>query len=104
MIKDIKYVGFELWQVKAGSIFDNIIVTDSLAEAKKLAEETWGKLKAAEKEMMDKIKKVRERRGEEILHGVELARSCCRGALAAVVWLGQRRPPCGSDIRPRHSD
>ena len=64
MIKDIKYVGFELWQVKAGSIFDNIIVTDSLAEAKKLAEETWGKLKAAEKEMMDKIKKVRERRGE----------------------------------------
>merc|ERR1719453_3063319 len=25
---DLKYVGFELWQVKAGSLFDNILVTD----------------------------------------------------------------------------
>merc|ERR1712078_412877 len=25
-------VGFELWQVKAGTIFDNIIVTDSVGE------------------------------------------------------------------------
>jgi len=31
-------VGFELWQVKAGSIFDNIIVTDDVEEAKKFAE------------------------------------------------------------------
>lgn len=42
---DSKYVGFELWQVKAGSIFDNIIVTDSVAEAKKFADATWGKNK-----------------------------------------------------------
>ncbi|KIZ03137.1 Calreticulin Flags: Precursor [Monoraphidium neglectum] len=57
LIKDTKYVGFELWQVKSGSIFDNIIVTDDLAEAKKLAEETWGKSKDAEKAMQEKIKK-----------------------------------------------
>jgi hypothetical protein len=56
--KDIKYVGFELWQVKAGTIFDNIMVTDSLEEAKKFAEDTWGKTKDAEKEMFDKIKEV----------------------------------------------
>lgn len=31
--KDCAAVGFELWQVKAGTIFDDIIVTDSLAEA-----------------------------------------------------------------------
>lgn len=42
---DSKYVGFELWQVKAGTIFDNIIVTDSLEEAKKFADSTWGKNK-----------------------------------------------------------
>jgi len=59
LIKDIKYVGFELWQVKSGSIFDNIIVTDDLAAAKKLAEETFKKNKDAEKAAMDKIKKVR---------------------------------------------
>jgi hypothetical protein len=57
--KDIKYIGFELWQVKAGTIFDNIMVTDSLEEAKKFAEDTWGKTKDAEKEMFDKIKEVR---------------------------------------------
>jgi len=54
--KDLKFVGFELWQVKAGSIFDNIIVTDSLEEAEKFANETWAKNKDAEKEMFDKIK------------------------------------------------
>ena len=57
LIKDVKYVGFELWQVKAGSIFDNIIVTDSIAEAKKFAEETWKSVKDAEKAAFDKIKK-----------------------------------------------
>jgi calreticulin len=35
-----KYVGFELWQVKSGTIFDNIIVTDDVDEAKKFAELT----------------------------------------------------------------
>jgi hypothetical protein len=56
--KDIKYIGFELWQVKSGTIFDNIIVTDSLEEAKKFAEDTWGKTKDGEKEMFDKVKEV----------------------------------------------
>ena len=34
--KDCTHVGFELWQVKSGTIFDDIIVTDSLEEAKAL--------------------------------------------------------------------
>ncbi|KAG2444888.1 hypothetical protein HXX76_001625 [Chlamydomonas incerta] len=55
--KDLKFVGFELWQVKAGSIFDNILVTDDLEAAKKFAEDTWGKHKDGEKAMFDKIKK-----------------------------------------------
>jgi calreticulin len=36
-------VGFELWQVKSGTIFDDIIVTDSLAEAQEYAASTFGK-------------------------------------------------------------
>merc|ERR1712038_2093319 len=47
------HIGFELWQVKSGSIFDDIIVTDSLEEAQKFAEETFFKKVAGEKEMHD---------------------------------------------------
>merc|ERR1712096_76024 len=47
-------IGFELWQTKAGSLFDNIIVTDSWEEAKKFAEDTWSATKDAEKEMKEK--------------------------------------------------
>merc|ERR1712139_432571 len=46
-------IGFELWQTKAGSLFDNIIVTDSWDEAKKYAEDTWSANKDAEKKMKD---------------------------------------------------
>ena len=35
----VTHVGFELWQVKSGTIFDDILVTDSLDEAKKYGEE-----------------------------------------------------------------
>ena len=49
------HVGFELWQVKSGTIFDDIIVTDSLEEAQKFAEETFFRKKDGEKEMYDKI-------------------------------------------------
>merc|ERR1712076_302637 len=30
---DFGFLGFDLWQVKAGTIFDNVIVTDDKAEA-----------------------------------------------------------------------
>merc|ERR1712232_1162827 len=36
---DIGAVGFELWTVNKGSIFDNILVTDSFDHAKKVAED-----------------------------------------------------------------
>jgi len=45
------YVGFDLWQVKAGTIFDNIIVTDDIKEAETLMAETYTKLIAGEKKM-----------------------------------------------------
>lgn len=58
------HVGFELWQVKTGTLFDDIIVTDSLEEAQKFAEETFFKKKDAEKEMFDKIEQ--EKRDAEM--------------------------------------
>lgn len=35
LYNNLAYVGFDLWQVKAGTIFDNILVTDDFAEAQK---------------------------------------------------------------------
>jgi len=50
---DIGAIGFELWQVKSGTIFDNIFVGDDVAEAEVFAKETWEATKDAEKKMKD---------------------------------------------------
>lgn len=49
LYKDIAFVGFDLWQVKANAFFDNLIITDDKAEADKFAEK-WKTLNAYEKE------------------------------------------------------
>ncbi|KAE8686600.1 Calreticulin [Hibiscus syriacus] len=54
---NLKYVGIELWQVKSGTLFDNILLADDVEYAKKLAEETWGKHKAAEKAAFEETEK-----------------------------------------------
>lgn len=36
--KEINAIGFDLWQVKSGTIFDNILITDDPAVASKAAE------------------------------------------------------------------
>ncbi|EYU40510.1 hypothetical protein ABFS82_14G127800 [Erythranthe guttata] len=56
----LKYVGIELWQVKSGTLFDNVLIADDPDYAKKLAEETWGKQKDAEKAAFDEAEKKRE--------------------------------------------
>merc|ERR1712118_473516 len=50
--EDFSFIGFDLWQVKSGSIFDNIIITDDAAEADKFAEK-WKALNEKEKEAED---------------------------------------------------
>jgi len=57
------HVGFEIWQVKTGTLFDDIIVTDDIEEAKKFAEATFFKKKEGEKAMYDK--KMAEKAEEE---------------------------------------
>ena len=55
---DITTIGFELWTVNGGSIFDNILVTDDKAYADKMAAETWAVIKEGEKEAKDAWKKL----------------------------------------------
>ena len=54
--QDLKYVAFELWQVKSGSIFDNILVTDDVEYAKEFAMNTWGAMKDIEKKLYEETK------------------------------------------------
>merc|ERR1711953_1384615 len=44
---DFGFIGFDLWQVKAGTIFDNVIVTNDVAEADAFAKK-WKELSEAE--------------------------------------------------------
>merc|ERR1712226_996954 len=49
LYKDFGFIGFDLWQVKGNSIFDNIIITDDKAEADEFAKK-WKALSEVEKE------------------------------------------------------
>lgn len=62
---NIGHVGFEIWQVKSGTIFDNIIVTDDVAKAEEFAKETFEKTKDEEKKMKDKLDEEERKKQEE---------------------------------------
>jgi len=51
--KPLKHVGIDVWQVKAGSIFDNIIIGDNLDEVNAIIDKTWKATKDAEKKALD---------------------------------------------------
>jgi calreticulin len=57
-------VGIEIWQVKSGTIFDNILVTDDAAEASKLAEVSLAEQRA-EKASQDKEAEENRKKEEE---------------------------------------
>jgi len=50
-------LGFELWTVNAGSVFDNVLVTDDKEYAASMAAETFAKISEGEKEALDEWKK-----------------------------------------------
>merc|ERR1712076_155806 len=65
---DFGFIGFDLWQVKAETIFDNIIITDDKAEADKAAakwKEVQEKETAGKKEEDDKKKAEEEAKKAE---------------------------------------
>jgi len=64
---DFGFLGFDLWQVKGGTIFDNVIITDDKAEADAFAKK-WKDLSAveqAQKKEADDAKKTEESKKEE---------------------------------------
>lgn len=67
--KEICAVGFDLWQVKSGTIFDNILLTDDLDYAKKFGEDVWKYTIEGEKKMKEsqdeEEKKQREKEAKE---------------------------------------
>ncbi|VDN55011.1 unnamed protein product [Dracunculus medinensis] len=65
LYENIGAVGFDLWQVKSGTIFDNIIITDSAAEADALAEETLKKTMVTEKKLKEKEDEEARKKAEE---------------------------------------
>merc|ERR1712203_397338 len=63
---DFGFIGFDLWQVKGGTIFDNIILTDDKAEADSFAKK-WKELNELEKSKKkeeDDAKKSEEKKKE----------------------------------------
>merc|ERR1712032_1664411 len=61
------FVGFDLWQVKGGTIFDNVIITDDLAEADSFAKK-WKELSEVEKSKKkeeDDSKKTEDKKEDE---------------------------------------
>merc|ERR1712054_118476 len=58
-------VGIDIWQVKSGTIFDNILVTDDVDYAKAHGEKTWKAQKDGEKAMKEKADEERRKKDEE---------------------------------------
>jgi calreticulin len=54
-----------LWQVKSGTIFDNVLITDSVERAEEFGNETWGKTKDSEKKMKDEQDEAERKKEEE---------------------------------------
>merc|ERR1719370_924003 len=65
--EDFGFIGFDLWQVKGGTIFDNVIITDDKAEADAFAKK-WkdlSEVEKAKKKEDDDAKKAEDSKKEE---------------------------------------
>jgi calreticulin len=63
---DFGFLGFDLWQVKGGSIFDNVIICDDVAEADAFAKK-WkalSEVEKAKKKEEDDAKKAEEKKDD----------------------------------------
>merc|ERR1711972_852057 len=61
------FVGFDLWQVKGGAIFDNVIITDDVSEADAFAQK-WkalSEVEKAKKKEEDDAKKAEEKSSDD---------------------------------------
>merc|ERR1719262_1441413 len=65
--EDFGFIGFDLWQVKGNTIFDNVIVTDDKAEADEFAKKwkTLSEVETAKKKEADDEKKEDDEQGKK---------------------------------------
>merc|ERR1712194_632884 len=64
---DFGFIGFDLWQVKGGTIFDNVIITDDVAEADVFAKK-WkdlSEVETAKKKEEDDAKKTDDKKAND---------------------------------------
>ncbi|KAF5465398.1 hypothetical protein F2P56_015411 [Juglans regia] len=89
VLKPIKYVGIEVWQVKAGSVFDNILICDDPEYAKQVVDEIFAN-REIEKDAFEEAEKERKAREEEVIHRKklkELERKVNRGRGIGIVGM-----------------
>jgi len=65
VVNDGGVIGFEVWQVKAGTIFDNILISDDPAYAKEIAEKNIVPLQKKESEMKNQQDEEKRKKDEE---------------------------------------
>ena len=63
-LASVALIGFELWTVNPGTIFDNILVTDDLDYANARAEQLWGPLRNGEEAARDAYNKAESDKAE----------------------------------------
>lgn len=69
----LAFIGFELWQVKGGSVFDDLLVADSVADAERVIEKRFNQNRIdEEKQMFQEAEK--ERLNEETRLRAEIER------------------------------
>merc|ERR1712038_450832 len=64
---DFGFIGFDLWQVKGGTIFDNVVITDDVGEADSFAAK-WkalSEVEKAKKKEEDDTKKTEDKKEDE---------------------------------------
>ena len=74
--KEICIVGLDLWQVKSGTIFDNILLTDDPEYAKQFGQDIWKPTIEGEKKMKElqdnEEKKLKEEEAKDNLEDKEI--------------------------------
>jgi len=63
--KDISHIGLDLWQVKSGTIFDNILICDDPEFAKQYVKDNWEATRDGEKKMKEKQDEEDKKKREE---------------------------------------
>jgi calreticulin len=71
---DIGSVGIDVWQVKSGTIFDNIFVSDSVSEAEAFLAETYTANKQKEKDAFEAAEKKKKDEEEAARKAAEAAK------------------------------